>query len=70
MMMPVRSLETSDGSSPEPHGAAVDHTFGIERRRALDLRAEPKLRVFLGPRDAGLGLVETRQHFLSVVSDR
>ena len=53
----------------EAHRAAVDHAGRIERRRTLHLRAEAKLGVFLGARDAGFRLVKARKHFLGVVSD-
>src|SRR5215468_10851566 len=53
----------------ETHRAAVDHTGRIERGRALHLRTEAKLGIFLGTRDAGFGLVKARKHFLGVVSD-
>ena len=53
----------------EAHGAAIDHIGRIDRRRALHLRAETKLRVFFRARDSGLRLMEARKHFLGVVSD-
>jgi hypothetical protein len=53
----------------KPHGTSVDHIDRIERRRALNLRTEAKFRILFSARDAGLRLVETRKHFLSVVSD-
>ena len=88
MMMPVRTLETSDrleagildrllhrdviprrALAEEAHRAAVDHVGRIERRRALHLRAEAELGIFLRARNAGLRLMEARKHFLGVVSD-
>jgi len=33
----------------EAHGAAIDHIFRIERRRAVDLAAKAELGIFFGP---------------------
>ena len=41
----------------------------IERRRAGDMAAEAVRGVVLGERNAALGLVKARQHFLGVVAD-
>ncbi len=53
----------------EAHRAAVDDVGRIERRRALHLRTETQLGVFLRARDAGFRLVKARKHFLGVISD-
>ena len=53
----------------ESHRATVDDLGGIKRWRALHLRTETELGIFLGARNAGLRLMEARKHFLGVVSD-
>ena len=56
-------------AAKETHGAAVDDLVRIERRRAMHLAAEAEFGVFVGARDAGLGLAQTGQDFLRVVAD-
>ena len=51
------------------HGPPIDDFGCIEIGRAMHLAAEPKLGVFVGAHDAGLGLAQTRQDFLRVIAD-
>ena len=57
-------------AAEEAHGAAIDRLFRIERGRAVHLTAKAELGVFVGARNAGLGLAQARQNFLGVVADR
>ena len=56
-------------TAEEAHSAAVDRFRRIEGGRALHLAAEAERGVFVGARNAGLGLAQARQHLLGVVAD-
>ena len=65
-----RDVVPGGAAAVEPHRPAVDHLFGAEGRRALDLGAKAEFGEFLGPRDAGFAGVKAGHHFLGVVADR
>ena len=65
-----RDMVPGGSAAMKTHGAAVEEFFGLQARGALDLAAEAEFGVFLGARNAGLGLAQARQHFLRVVADR
>ena len=54
----------------EPHRPAVDHLFGDEGRRAMDLGAEAEFGQLLRPRHAGAGVVKAGGDLLGGVPDR
>ena len=64
-----RDVVPGGAAAEEAHGAAVDGFGRIERGRAVDLAAEAERGVFVGARNAGLGLAQARQHLLGVVAD-
>src|SRR4029079_6282344 len=54
----------------ETHGATIHGLLRVERRRAMHLTAKAELGIFVRADDAGFGLAQACQHFLSVVADR
>jgi hypothetical protein len=57
-------------AAEKTHGATVDRFASVQRRCAVDLRAETKFGVFLGAHYARLCLAQRGQHFLGIVADR
>jgi len=57
------------GAAPqETHRPPVDRLIRDQRGRAVHLAAKAKLRIFVGPRDSGLGLAQAGQDLLRVVA--
>src|SRR5262249_4379360 len=57
-------------AAEEAHGATVDRLFRVEGGRPVHLTAKAELGIFIGARNARLGLAQARQNFLGVVADR
>jgi len=57
-------------AAEEAHGATVDRLFRVKGWRSVHLTAKAELGIFIGARNARLGLAQARQNFLGVVADR
>src|SRR5581483_3824969 len=65
-----RNVIPGGAATEKTHRTTIDDLSRIKTRSAVDLRAEAKLGLLCCARNTAAGVVQARQHFLSVVSDR